>query len=76
MDIIEERTKQLLNLLRANGFDIERNEWEDCGSGERYESYNVIDCQNDNIELTGSGYTYNNMFPELKNALKTQMINQ
>lgn len=70
MDVIEQRTKQLLDLLRANGFDIERDEWEDCGSGEWYESYNVIDCQNDNIKLVGSGYTYHNMFPELKKRVK------
>ena len=70
MDVIEERAKQLLDLLRANGFDIERDEWEDCGSGEWYESYNIVDCQNNNIQLTGSSYICNNMFSEIKNALK------
>ena len=70
MDAIEERAKQLLDLLRANGFDIERDEWEDCGSGEWYESYNIVDCQNNNIQLTGSSYVDNNMFSEIKNALK------
>lgn len=65
MTKIEERTKKLVEILRANGFDIKRDEWEACGTGDFYETYEVIDCENNNISLTGTGYAHNPNYPEL-----------
>lgn len=70
MDAVKQRTIELLKVLRENGFDIIRTVWEDCGSGEYYEEYQVIDAKT-NVALTGTGYEYENSFKELKLEVQT-----
>ena len=70
MDAVKQRTMELLKVLRDNGFNIIRTIWEDCGSGEHYEEYKVIDTKT-NIALTGTGYVYKNSFKELRPEVKT-----
>ena len=40
---MEERFKHLIKILKENGFELRRNEYTECGSGERYVDYPIID---------------------------------
>ena len=71
MDVVKQRTMELLKILRDNGFDIRRIMWEECGSGEWYEEYQVIDTKNNNVPITGTGEEYANLYKELKSEVKS-----